>query len=95
MTAVCETKGIEVGNTDIGTIILHPGVSRRLARNLFINGAGVLLLGELVGHRTAEDKACGLGRVAGLDVNEDAKIEATLNPRVWWENDTAVVVAQV
>jgi hypothetical protein len=94
LAAISETKGIEVRDTDIGTIILHPGVSRRLARNLLINGAGVLLLGELVGHRAAEDDAAGLGRAAGLDIDEDAEIEATLNPRVWWEDDAAVVVVQ-
>lgn len=81
-------------DTDIATVLLHPGVSCHLARNLLINGAGVVLLGELVGHRAAEDNAAGLGRAAGLDVDEDAKIEATLDPRVWWEDNAAVVVAQ-
>lgn len=41
--------------------MLYLGVSRYLIRNLLINGAGVMLLGELVGHRTAEDDTTGLG----------------------------------
>lgn len=82
-------------DTDIGTIILHPDVSRRLARNLLIDSAGVLLLGEHVGHRAAEDDVSGLGRAGGLGVDKDAKIEATLDPRAWRENDVAVVVAHV
>lgn len=95
LVAVCETKGIEVRDTDVGTVLLHPGISSHLARNLLINSAGLLLLGELVGHGAKKDKASGLGLPAGVDIDEDAKIEAALYPRVWRQNDAAVFEAQM
>ncbi len=69
LAAVCETKGIEMRDTDVGTVILHPSVGRRLAGDLLVDGAGMVLLGELVGHRAAEDDAAGRGRAAGPDID--------------------------
>lgn len=80
--AVCEAKGIEVWNTDIGAVVLHPDIRRHLARDLLINGAGVVLLGEPMGQRTAKDKTTGAERGARLDVDKDAEVEAALDPCV-------------
>lgn len=78
MTSVCKSKRIKVRDPDAGAVLLHPRIDSHLAGNLFVNGAGVLLLGQLVRHGTTEDEP--LRRAARLDLDENTEIEAALYP---------------
>jgi len=80
VTAIGQTKGVKLRNTDIDTVFLHPRVCSRLARHFLVNGSGKVLLSQFVRQWTAEDDATRLGPFAGLNVDKDTQIEASFDP---------------
>ena len=92
VTAVRKSKAIEMRYADIRAFLLHPHICPDLAADLLVHGAGMLGLGELVRHGAAEHDLPG--PCPGLDVHQDADVEAASDPCVALQNGASVASAQ-
>lgn len=92
MTAIYKAKCVKVRDPDAGAVLLHPRVGSHLAANFLVNGAGVLLFSELVRHGTAKYEP--LRHAARLDMDEDAEIEAALQPFLGRQDGAAVILGE-
>jgi len=92
MAATREAKTIQVRDTDIRTIILHPGIGSHLTTKLLVYCPRVYLLSKLVRHRTAEHNFAGPATGLRLCLNRHADVEAALDPCGLLEDYTCVFI---
>lgn len=57
---------------------MYPNMRRNLVGHLSVEGTGIVVFSQLMGHGTTEDNTAR--HAPGLDVDEGTEIEASLEP---------------
>lgn len=92
MAMVREAEAVQVWNTDIGALMLYPGICSHLRAQLLIHCSRVLDFSKLVWHRTTKDEL--LVAVRRLYLDRYADVEAATNPSSLCIDNTGVLIGE-
>ena len=92
MAMVREAEAGQVWNTDIGALVLYPGIRSHLRAQLLIHCSRVLDFSKLVWHKTTKDELLVAARRSYLDRYAD--IEAATNPSSLCIDNTGVSIGE-
>src|ERR1700709_2857446 len=92
MAMVREAKAVQVWNTDIGALLLYPGICSYLRAQLLIHCSRVLDFSKLVWHRATKYELLVAVRRSYLDRYAD--IEAATNPSSLCIDNTGVSIGE-
>jgi hypothetical protein len=87
-----EAEAVQVWNTDVRALMLHPGMRSHLRAQLLIHCARVLDFSKLVWHRTTKDEL--LVAAGRLYLDRYIDIKAAIHPLSLYINNTGVLITE-